>query len=377
MDPEDTEDEDNADEMGESGGMRARPQPRKPSTQEVEAHMIDHYPFRSWCRYCVMAASRSDHHRRQAEDYNEVPVISCDYVFFTDSRDDEESQLTEAEAIAVGATPILVIRSKMIHADCVRCKGIEDEFPIETTTKWILGLGYPEVIIRTDGESSIVALSRRVGEKLKEAGVKTMHNTSPAYDSRSAGDAESGVRIVKEKVRTLICVARELHGVTIGKSHVTLPWCVIFAAQIISRSHRGTDGMTSYRRAHDRSKMPRRYVPWSEKVFNLEQPKRKVQVEAKWHEGFSSESKTNQRSLWLERHTELLFREAFAEFQKRILEMVCCSTASEETRGNCNPELKVELRTGCSWMSRLQSQRDKPHRRQLVNSCQDEFTSDD
>ena len=65
--------------------------------------------------------------------------------------------------------------------------------------------GYPEVIIRTDGESSIVALSRRVGEKLREAGVKTMHNTSAAYDSRSAGHAESGIRIAKEKVRTLIC----------------------------------------------------------------------------------------------------------------------------------------------------------------------------
>ena len=84
----------------------------------------------------------------------------------------------------------------MIHADCVRCRGFEDEFPIETTTKWILELGYSEVIIRTDGESSIVALSRRVGEKLREASVKTMHNTSPAYDSISAGHAESGVRIV-------------------------------------------------------------------------------------------------------------------------------------------------------------------------------------
>ena len=49
----------------------------------------------------------------------------------------------------------------MIHADSVRCKGIEDE------TKWFLGLGFPEVTIRTDGESSIVALSLRVGEKLR------------------------------------------------------------------------------------------------------------------------------------------------------------------------------------------------------------------
>ena len=58
--------------------------------------------------------------------------------------------------------------------------------------------------------------------------------------------------------------------------------------------------------------------------------------------GFSSESKTDLRSLWLERHTELFIREAFGEFQKRILEMVCCSTASEELRGNCNLELKEE-----------------------------------
>ena len=164
---DDTDDEDDANEL-----VRARPQPRKPSTQEVEAHMIDHYPFRFWCRYCVMAASRSDHHRRQAEDYNEVPVISCDYGFFSDTRNDEEKQLTEAEAIAVGATPILVIRdkrSKMIHADCARCRGIEDEFPIETTTKWILGLGYPEVIIRTDSESSSCSVEPKSWRKTQRS----------------------------------------------------------------------------------------------------------------------------------------------------------------------------------------------------------------
>ena len=158
----------------------------------------------------------------------------------------------------------------MIHADAVRCKGIEDEFPVETATKWILGLGYSEVIVRADGESSIVALGRKVGEKFREACVKAMQNTSPAHDSQSAGDAESGVRIAKEKVRTLACYARELHGVTVERSHASLPWCVRFAAQVIFRSHRGTDGMTGYRRAYGRSRVPRRYVPRSEKVFYLE-----------------------------------------------------------------------------------------------------------
>ena len=99
-----------------------------------------------------------------------------------------------------------------------------------------------------------------------------MHNTSPAYDSRTVGRAESGVRIMKEKVRTKICFARELHGV-VGKSHVSLPWCVRFAAQIGSRSHRGTDGMTDCRRSCGRSRMPRRYVLWSEKVFAWSSPR--------------------------------------------------------------------------------------------------------
>ena len=68
-----------------------------------------------------MAASRSDHHRRQAEDYNEVPVVSCDYVFFfTDSRDDDDRQLTDAEAMAASTTPILVIRDKRSNNDPCR-----------------------------------------------------------------------------------------------------------------------------------------------------------------------------------------------------------------------------------------------------------------
>ena len=94
-------------------------------------------------------------------------------------------------------------------------------------------------------------------------------------------DTQSGVRIVKEKVRTLVCYARELRGGTVGRLRVSLPWCVRFAARTISRSHRGTDGMTGDRRAYGRSSVSRRHVPLSEKVFYLEQSKKKVRVEAK------------------------------------------------------------------------------------------------
>ena len=33
--------------------VRTGPNPMKPSIEEVEAHRITHYPYRSWCRWCV------------------------------------------------------------------------------------------------------------------------------------------------------------------------------------------------------------------------------------------------------------------------------------------------------------------------------------
>ena len=86
-------------------------------------------------------------------------------------------------------------------------------------------------------------------------------------------------------------------------------------------------------------------MPWSGKVFHLELSKRKVQFEAKCHEGIF---------LGIKGESEIgvvgtphgmgffFFRKAFEETQKRILEMVCCSTASEEPLEYCNPELKEE-----------------------------------
>ena len=138
-----------------------------------------------------MAAARIDHHRKKAEDDIEGTVISCDYAFLTHSKVDER-QLTYEGTTAVGATPIFVVRDKLNH---------------ETTIKWILGHGYEEVFIKTDGERSVVVLGRKVTEKLNEACVEAEHQSSPAYDSRSAGQAEIGVRIVREGVPTLVCSA--------------------------------------------------------------------------------------------------------------------------------------------------------------------------
>ena len=83
-------------------------------------------------------------------------------------------------------------------------------------------LGYPELIMRTDG-------------------IRVIQQNTPRYDSTSAGLVENAVKQVKEKVRVLVIRARELHGATIDRSHVTLPWYIRFAGQVLSRTVRGHD----------------------------------------------------------------------------------------------------------------------------------------
>ena len=166
-----------------------------------------------------------------------------------------------------------------------------------------------------------------------------MQNTSPAYDSRSPGHTESGVRIVKEKVRTMACYRRQLHGVTVGKSHVSLPWRVRFAVQITSRSHCGTGWMTGYRR--ESTIAQECHVDMSvgqKKCFIWNCSRERSKLKQNGTKGLSSGRRTSPRSQWWALHTESFLQEASAEFQKRILAMVCCSTVSKVSHGTCNLE---------------------------------------
>ena len=127
---------------------------------------------------------------------------------------------------------------------------------------------------------------------------------------------------------------------TVGKSHVSLPWCVRFADQIISRSHRGTDGMTGYRRAYGRSRMPRRYVPWSEKVFYLEQSKREVLVEAKCHEGIFLGTKDESEIAVVGTPHGIVFARSIRRVPTEDSGDGMLFNSIKESHGNCNLELR-------------------------------------
>lgn len=74
-----------------------------PSTQEVQRHNIDHYPYRDWCRACVAATGRSNTHHRGGGEQNAIPVLAAECALLPDGG-------TRAEANAErSCAPILVL----------------------------------------------------------------------------------------------------------------------------------------------------------------------------------------------------------------------------------------------------------------------------
>ena len=55
-----------------------------PTAQEVKQHMVNHLPFRSWCRHCVKGKAKGLPHRlkkKEDKEAEQVPLVSVDYMF--------------------------------------------------------------------------------------------------------------------------------------------------------------------------------------------------------------------------------------------------------------------------------------------------------
>ena len=56
--------------------------PQQPTQSEIDEHMIDHIPFRSWCKCCLEGSGREASHFR-LDGERSVPLIAFDYLFIT------------------------------------------------------------------------------------------------------------------------------------------------------------------------------------------------------------------------------------------------------------------------------------------------------
>lgn len=83
----------------------------------------------------------------------DVPSISMDYGFMKTEKHEEQMG------------PMLVIAEDtcgMIQAMCTPCKGTAHPWVAQRSAEWIEDLGYERIILKTDNEPSIVALSNDI-----------------------------------------------------------------------------------------------------------------------------------------------------------------------------------------------------------------------
>jgi len=239
-----------------------------PSAEVVERHRVTHYPYRSWCKQCVMGRGVGTPHTTSTSE-SSMPIVGMDYFYITkegvkrrdelakELSDEGEEAITKARAEGHVLQCLLVrcLQSKIVFAHVVPQKGDDEEhYCAKLAVADIEWLGHTKVIIKTDNERAIVALKHRVAKHLKEwKSMDSVQTESPAAcESQSNGGIEVGIKIVRGLFRTLkLCFGSRL-GKYISTTHALMPWLLQHTCTLLNATTRGPDGLTGWERIKGR-----------------------------------------------------------------------------------------------------------------------------
>ena len=240
--------------------------PIRPSAEDVEKHDATHVPYRNWCPICVAARGKEDPHKRQVGARQGrrkagLPKFSLDYQKLKSKlkKKDEKTEENKVEADDGESLKIIVGKDEptgMLTSHRVEVKGPGDEWIIRRLVKDVEELGRGDIIIKTDGEPSMLAVQKAVAVMRKD--LVTRPENPPAYNPESNGSAEKAVQDVSGQVRSLKLALEARLGVSIGDASAVMDWIVEHAAYVLSRFSVGHDGMTPYERLTGESGP----VPW-------------------------------------------------------------------------------------------------------------------
>ena len=169
----------------------AKALPAFPSDEERQAHELHHLPFRSWCALCVAGRARDDVHKRgKGGEKSTIAVVSLDYCFL--SRDDD---LDVATVLVLNLRP---------HGACGAAQVVHkgaNEFSVESVLHYLDLWGITDVVLKTDQEASIQALTAEVQKRREHP---TTIELSPKGSHQSNGAAEQEVLRLEGLVGTII-----------------------------------------------------------------------------------------------------------------------------------------------------------------------------
>ena len=307
-------------------------QPPAPTPEMVREHNLTHLPFRPWCTACVRGRGKCEPHRRQTGQQSDLyPVFSMDY-------------------IAEHQAPVLVLfdrRSKGHWAHSLPCKGVGHPYAQWAVTRNLRMTGYRRIVLKSDNESSLVALARAI--KGEWDGEIALEN-SPRYESRSNGEIERAIQTVSGLARTLKEALQMESGFSVPDASPLLAWLVDYAGVLTTLFHRGPDGYTPYQRLKGKAwKLPLPRFGETVEAFRRNSHCSKTRWEPRWVPGvfvgvnlYSSE-KLIAAGDGIFPAQSLRLRPEPQAFDPALLAAICCAPWRWDPRPEERPELPAPI----------------------------------
>ncbi|CAK9113821.1 unnamed protein product [Durusdinium trenchii] len=111
-------------------------------------------------------------------------------------------------------------KTGMMMATALNQKGAVDTTGQKLLTRFLELLGYKDIVLKSDGEHSLVRMKKAAGRDAKNL-VKTICEESPAGDSRANGEAEAAVREVKWRIKAVhLMLEKKIEGGLPGKKWI-------------------------------------------------------------------------------------------------------------------------------------------------------------
>ena len=125
--------------------MKAKPyaDPKFPSAAEIEAHNCTHIPYRTWCKWCVMARRPNAPHKSKGHTDRELPLLVGDYCFLRDAKDSS-------------LIPVFIGRmfpSKAVVVVPCSSKGAIDDYAVDRVAAFVQSTEVRKLVYMSDQES--------------------------------------------------------------------------------------------------------------------------------------------------------------------------------------------------------------------------------
>eukprot|EP00929_Paragymnodinium_shiwhaense_P078530 TRINITY_DN40723_c0_g1_i2.p1 TRINITY_DN40723_c0_g1~~TRINITY_DN40723_c0_g1_i2.p1 ORF type:complete len:1143 (+),score=216.24 TRINITY_DN40723_c0_g1_i2:67-3429(+) len=176
-------------------------------------------------------------------------------------------------------------RSGCMESSGIRAKGA-DKFSIAVVVDFLKFLGYPRIVIKSDGESSILALVTAVIQKMPgEDNVKRITSkVSPVGSHSSNGRAEVCVQLMQGMARTFKLAVEQKYKTVVTPNSSILPWIVRHAGYVYSRFQVKKNGRTPYEELTMRT-FQNPLMAFGEVVLMREPGDRKQKLAIIWDKG--------------------------------------------------------------------------------------------